>query len=187
MVKEIINYICDVAIKHKAVRQTKYQKRILINAQGNNRYIQFIVEDDGSLEHHKINGTMSLFLNIDILGQPKTEDDILAVQNLAFQVGTEVIAYIKRDEAYKNLISVADYDYLFLSHFSDDVSSGVRITLELIVPEPINLCDYLNNFDFENNDIEENDDNELNLKPLEPFQEEDEEELELSPIKLTKK
>lgn len=182
MYKDIVDYIGEIALKHKAVKSFKYQKRIMINQQNNNSYMQFIIEDNTFLQFIKTANVFTATFNIDIIGQPKDDTDILNVQNDALQVGAEVIQYISTDKTYANLISVYDYDFLAISHFTDDNSAGYRLSLELVVPNPVNLCKYLDNFDEDNMAIEAE-------KPLDIIDSKPEtknNELILTPIRLPK-
>lgn len=182
MYKDIVDYIGNIALKHIAVKSFKYQKRIMVNQQNNNSYMQFIIEDDTYLQYIKTANVFTATFNIDIIGQPKDDTDILNVQNDALQVGAEVIQYITNDDTYRNLISVYDYDFLAISHFTDDNSAGYRLSLELIIPNPVNLCEYLNNFSEDNIPVEAE-------KPLDIINSKPDtksNELVLTPIKLPK-
>ena len=80
------------------------------------------------------------------------------------------------------LISVYDYDFLAISHFTDDNSAGYRLSLELIIPNPVNLCEYLNNFSEDNIPVEAE-------KPLDIINSKPDtksNELVLNPIRLPK-
>lgn len=164
MIKEIIDYIGKTALRHKAVNRYKYQGRIMVNQQNDNAYMQFIIEDNHSLQYLKTASVHTLTMNIDIIGKPKDDTEILTVQDIAFQIGVEVIAYIER-HAEKGLLSIWDYDFLALSHFTDDSSAGQRLTLELVVPNPINYCTLDDNFGEIKTD-DETPDNELIIKPI---------------------
>lgn len=180
MFEDIINYIGEIALRHKAVRSFQYKKRIKINAQNNTPYMQVIVEDNSYLQLIKTNNVFTCTLNIDILGQPKDETQILEVQNDALTVAVNIMAYIERDITYKGMLSIYDYDMLMLSEFTDDRSAGVRLSLELVLPIPIDLCTLDDNFNDEVEIVEPDDDIDL------PQIENKSDELILTPIKLQK-
>lgn len=182
MYKTIVDYICDIAMKHKAVKSTKYQKRIMINQQPTNAYMQVIVEDNTFLQWKKTMDVFTMTLNIDILGLPSDDSEILDIQNVALQVGVELLAYIESDPQYKGILSIYDYDLLAVSHFTDDNSAGYRLSLEVTVPNPVDLCNYLDNFDEDNMAIEA----EKPLDIIDAKPETKSNELVLSPIKLPK-
>lgn len=179
MFKQIIDYLMETALKHKAVKQSKYQRRSLINAQNNNRYIQFIIEDDPFTQYIKTSNVFTITYNIDILGFPTKDYSSLQIQSDCFQIGNEILKKIDKGEMSKYL-SVWDYSFLSLSNFTDDNASGQRLTLELVVPNPVNLCTLNDNFDDEV-EVEETD-IELDLKDVNPPSNAD--ELILRPIKL---
>lgn len=149
MFEEVINYILDVALHHKAIKTAKYKSRDLINQQNNNAYFQFIIEDSIYSQFYANSNTFNLSLNIDILGFVSSDNTALQCQSDAFQIGLEVISYIQNDELYQSLISLEDYSFLTLSRFTDDNCSGQRLTLELSLINPLDWCVLLDNFDEE--------------------------------------
>ena len=154
MLEQIINYIGSVALKHKAVNTFKYQKRSLINQQNNNAYMEVVIEDNSYLQQIITHNIFTMTTNINILGFPKNDKEILDVQSVAMQIAVEIMAYIEQDPTFLGQLSIHDYDILLVSHFTDDDAAGVRLSLELVLPNPINLCTYMDNFDEETDIIE---------------------------------
>jgi hypothetical protein len=95
------------------------------------------------------------------LGFVDDENDILTVQNNAYTIAADIIAYIDTQEAYKGVLSVYDYSILTLSHYTDDSSAGVKLSLVLEMPSPVNLCTLDDNFNDE--PYPEDKDNEIDL------------------------
>lgn len=149
MIQQIINYLGNIGLRHKAVNTFSYKSRVLINAQNDNRYMKMVIEDNTYFQNIITQNIFTATLNIDVLGQPNDDTEILKVQSDAFQVAVELMAFIEQDDTFLGQLSIHDYDILFVSHFTDDDSAGVRLTLELVIPNPINLCGYLENFDDE--------------------------------------
>lgn len=170
-------------MKHTAVRTFKYQSRALINAQGNNRMFEVVIEDDSDARFYKMSGIFALNLNIDVIGKPNTKTPILEIQSAAFQIANEIIAYIMKDDTYMGFLSVTDKDFMFLSHFTDDDSAGVRLSLQLAIPNPVDLCSLDDNFTDEEPEITESDD--IDLNPDIKTEDEDT-ELNLKPIFIPK-
>lgn len=154
MLEQIINYIGSVALKHKAVNTFKYQTRSLINQQNNNAYMEVVIEDNSYLQQIITHNIFTMTTNINILGFPKNDKEILDVQSVAMQIAVEIMAYIEQDPTFLGQLSIHDYDILLVSHFTDDDAAGVRLSLELVLPNPINLCTYMDNFDEETDIIE---------------------------------
>lgn len=167
MFEQIINYILEIALRHKAVKYGKYQSRILINQQNNNAYMQVNVEDDPFFQLLvSQDNIFTVTLNLDILGFVTPEYSILQAQSDALQIGVELIAFIDQDETFRGQMSIHDYSFLGLSHFTDDNAAGQRLTLELRIPNPINLCTFLDNFDDEPDIMEI--DKEIDLTDVNP-------------------
>ncbi len=180
MYKDIIDFISQSALKHIGVKSVKYQKRVMINQQNDNGYMQIVIEDDPYFQWIKTSNVFTLTLNMDVIGLPSNDNGILNVQNDALTIAVELINYITTDKYYQQFLSLYDYSLLGLSHFTDDNSAGFRLSLELIVPNPINLCNYLDNFDEDRIGIET--DKPLDLIDSKPSTKSN--ELILKPIKL---
>ena len=136
--KDLIEDIKDLFLRYNGVRYCVYQDKMLMNAQGNNAPVQVFIDD---ATHSRLNRTESEFiieLNIVCLQQPTPERDILDVQDWCYALACNVIGAI--DRQYSSVMQVWDYSIITISHVSDDDSSGVRITLELRVANPVDLC-----------------------------------------------
>lgn len=159
MLQQLIDYILGIALRHKAVFHAKYQNRVYTNAQNNNKYYQVNINTDpySQLLISVPNQPFTLTLNIDILGFPTNEHTILDCQSDALQIGVEMIHFIMQDDYFMGQLSIHDYSFLALDEFTDDRSAGQRLTLELVVPNPINLCTFMDNFLDEPKVIEEED------------------------------
>lgn len=181
MLKQLIEYFIHTALMHKAVRYAKYKNKVYTNAQNNNAYMQFIIDTD---PYHQLlisvpNEPFTLTVNIDILAQPNKDFTVLDCQDAALTVGVEFIAYVSDDNGWMGNLAVHDYSFLALDEFTDDRSAGQRLTLELVVPNPINLCTYKDNFS-EDFVPEEKEDKEIDLTDVNPPSKAN--ELELHPI-----
>lgn len=178
MYKQIIDFILHTALSHKAVNTAKYLDRQLINAQPTNAYIQFILEDSPYAQYHLSNNTFTVTYSADIVGFTSKDMNISEIQSLCYQIGLEVLAKIVRNKDMQRYISLYDYSFLALSHFTDDDSAGQRLTFELVVPNFVDNCSLDDNF--EEVEIEERGEDEVTLLPpaITPS------ELDLNPIKL---
>lgn len=149
MLKDVVNIIRETALMHKGVRTFKYQSDILNNAQNNHEYYQVYLDD---VSYHQLNITTNIFrveFNLYILGFVDDDNPILDVQNNAYTIAADIIAKIDTDEAYNGLLSVHDYSMMTLSHYSDDDAAGVKLSLVLAMPSPVNLCELDENFNDE--------------------------------------
>ena len=149
MLKDVVNIIKDVSLRHKGVRTFRYQSEILNNAQNNHAMYQVYV-DDVSL--HELNITTNIFkaqFEIYILGFVDDDTTVLEVQNNAYTVACDIMAYIDIKDEFKGVLSVYDYSILTLSHYTDDNAAGVKLSLVLQMPNPVNLCELDDNFNDE--------------------------------------
>ena len=135
----------DVAKHHKAVNYVGYKRTININDQNNEKYFQFIIDNESLLEKQIVEGILTLRLNIDVLGFVSSDLTVLDVQDTALHIILDYIEYINADREYFNL-EVRDYSIASYSEYTDDNAAGVRCSLQLIIPSPINLCEYKDNF-----------------------------------------
>ena len=149
MLKDVIDILRDISLRHKGVRTFRYQSEILNNAQNNNKMYQVYV-DDVSL--HELNITTNIFkarFEIYILGFVDDDTTVLEVQNNAYTIACDIMAYIDIKDEFKGILSVYDYSILTLSHYTDDDASGVKLSLTLMMPNPVNLCTLDDNFNDE--------------------------------------
>lgn len=149
MLKDVVNIIKDISLRHKGVRTFRYQSEILNNAQNNHAMYQVYV-DDVSL--HELNITTNIFkakFEIYILGFVDDDTTVLEVQNNAYTVACDIMAYIDIKDEFKGVLSVYDYSILTLSHYTDDNAAGVKLSLVLQMPNPVNLCELDDNFNDE--------------------------------------
>ena len=161
MLRDVINIIKDISLRHKGVRTFRYQSEILNNAQNNHKMYQVYV-DDVSL--HELNITTNIFkakFEIYILGFVDDENTVLDVQNNAYTIACDIMAYIDTKDEFRGVLSVYDYSILTLSHYTDDNASGVKLSLVLEMPNPVNLCTLDENFNDE--PYEDDKDNEIDI------------------------
>lgn len=177
MLKDVINALKDISLRHKAVNTFKYQSSILANAQGNNKSFQVIV-DDTNLSQLLIAYSPNIFtvtLDVYIIGFVETSGSILDIQDQAYDIAIQLVNKIQMTEEYVGIIDIHDYSVLTLSHWTDDNSAGVKLTIEMRVP--IGICDIDEYFDDEPKDVSETDmkidisgkttyDNAITLKPI---------------------
>lgn len=149
MLKDLIELIKDVSLRHKGVKTFRYQDDRINNAQNNHAYYQVYV-DDVSL--HQINITTNIFkaeFQVYILGFVDDEHDELDVQDNAYTIACDMLAYLDTKDEYKGVLSVYDYSILTISHYTDDSSAGVKLSVVLELPNPVSMCELDENFNDE--------------------------------------
>lgn len=145
MISELITYLMNTAKSHKAVNFVGYKREVNINDQNNTKYYQFIIDNESLLQKQIVEGILTLRLNIDVLGFVTSDLNVLDVQDTALHIMLDFMEYINNDMNYYNL-EVRDYSIASFSEYTDDNCAGIRCTLQLIVPSPINICEYKDNF-----------------------------------------
>lgn len=151
MLKDVIEIIKDVSLRHKGVRTFRYQGDDYNNAQNNYEAFQVYVDD---ISLHQLNITTNIFkaeFQIYILSQADgtSGNTVLDVQNNAYTIACDILAYLDNHPDYYNVLSVYDYSILTLSHYTDDNSCGVKLSVVLEMPSPVNLCELDDNFNDE--------------------------------------
>lgn len=151
MLKDVIEILKDISLRHKGVRTFRYQGNDFFNQQNNHEMFQVYVDD---VSHHQLNITTNIFkaeFQIYIMGFPTDEsgNTVLDIQNYAYTIATDIMAKIDTDESNKGILSVYDYSILTFSHFTDDNASGVKLSLILQMPSPLNWCELDSNFNDE--------------------------------------
>lgn len=146
--KEVTNIIIDTLKRFKGVKYVKYTDNDLINQQNNNEYLQCWVD---SVSYHQFNITQNIAkveYQIYILGFPTGESGstVLDIQDKCYDVALYTIAYIDNMDEFEGIVSVADYDILTLTRFSDDSSAGVKLSLVLTIPNGVNMCELEDHF-----------------------------------------
>lgn len=161
MLKDVIDILKDISLRHKGVYTFRYQGEDLNNAQNNHKYFQVYVDD---ISLHELNITTNIFkarFEIYILGFVHDDKTVLDVQNDAYAIATDIMAYIDTQEAFQGILSVYDYSILTLARYTDDSSAGVKLSLVLQMPNPVNLCELEDQFDDEPH--KEEDDHEIDI------------------------
>ena len=174
MLKDVIDILKDISLRHKGVRTFRYQGDDLNNAQNNYKGFQVYVDD---ISHHQLNITTNIFkaeFQIYVLGHVDDENPVLDVQNDAYTIACDIMAYIDTKPEFYNVLSVYDYDILTLSRYTDDSTAGVKLSLVLQMPSPVNLCTLDDNFNDEpyeddpDREIDINDEEigDIDIKPI---------------------
>ena len=161
MLKDVIDILKDVSLRHKGVYTFRYQGEDLNNAQNNYKMFQVYV-DDVSL--HELNITTNIFkarFEIYIIGFVHDDKTVLDIQNDAYTIACDIMAYIDTQEAFQGILSVYNYSILTISHYTDDNAAGVKLSLVLEMPNPVNLCTLDDNFNDE--PYEEETDSEIDI------------------------
>ena len=155
MLKDVIEILKNASLRHKGVYTFRYQGDDLNNQQNNYKMYQVYVDD---ISLHELNITTNIFkveFQIYILGFVNEDKTILDVQDDAYTIAVDLMAFIDSQDEFQGVLSVYDYSILTLSRYGDDSSAGVKLSLVLQMPSPLNWCTLDENFDDEPHKEEE--------------------------------
>ena len=173
MYKDILNIIRNICLRYKGVKTFKYQDSCFNNQQNSNKGFQVYVDDTSISEINIETDIFKVSYEIFILNNGS---NILENQDKAFNIAVNLMAYLDNMPQYHGILSVYDYSIMTISHYTDDDSSGVKLSLVLQVPSPLSLCTLQDNFLDEPK--EEKEDKEITVKDM------NDKELDVHPIKL---
>lgn len=176
MIQDFVELFKNIALRHKLVRTFRYQDKILNNAQNNYRNFQVYMD---TVSLHQLNITTNIFTSefeFYILSQADgtSGNTIADVQGLAFTIGVDILGYIENNDEYDGILSLHDYSILTIDHYSDDDSCGIKLSVVLATPSPLNLCeldDHFNDDPWEDEldheiDVPTNEVGELEIHPI---------------------
>lgn len=148
MIKDLVEIFKNISLRHKNVRTFRYQNDMHNNAQNNHKTYQVYLD---TVSLHQLNITTNIFTSsfeLYILSQPDgtSGNTIEDVQNYAFTIAVDILGALDNWEDYKGVLSIHDYSILTVSEYSDDNSSGVKLSVILETPSPLNLCSLDDNF-----------------------------------------
>lgn len=166
MIRSIVDILRDISLKHKGVRTFRYQNDMVNNAQHNYNTYQVYVD---TVSYHNMNITTNIFTSefqIYILSQPTTEESGKTVEDIqteAFTIAVDIIAYIDTKPEFNGILRVHDFSILTLEGYTAQRSAGVKLSLVLEAPSPLNLCEIDDNF---GEPIEPDEDNKIDINPV---------------------
>ena len=151
MIKDLVDIFKNISLRHIGVRTFRYQDDIYNNAQNNYKTYQVYLD---TVSMHQVNITTNIFTSefqLYILSQPDgtSGNTIEDIQSYAFTIAVDILAALDNWDEYRGILSVYDFSIITLNDYSDDKSSGVKLSVVLQVPSPLNMCEYEDNFNDE--------------------------------------
>lgn len=151
MIKDFVELFKNIALRHKLVRTFRYQEKIYNNAQNNYKTYQVYMD---TISLHQLNITTNIFTSefeLYILSQPDgtSGNTVEDVQSWAFTIAVDILGALENWDEYKGILSLHDYSILLLDKYSDDASSGCKLSVVLETPSPLNLCELDDHFNDE--------------------------------------
>jgi hypothetical protein len=180
MIKDFVELFKNIALRHKLVRTFRYQEKMYNNAQNNYKTYQVYLD---TISLHQLNITTNIFTSefeLYILSQPDgtSGNTVEDVQTYAFTIAVDILGALDNWDEYKGVLSLHDYSILLLDKYSDDSSSGCKLSVVLETPSPLNLCELDDHFNDE--PYEDDEDHEIDVDETEIG------DITISPIHLPK-
>lgn len=133
---QIVDFFYELARQHKKINGFIYGKG---DEKGAANEAHPLVWLDDPIYGQTENQTIRYTVNVDILGIPETEEEVLEVQNAAYDAGltfAEKIKQIRHDTGF----SIDGFTFLTLRKYYDNNAAGVRFTYIVIQANPVNRC-----------------------------------------------
>lgn len=133
---QIVNLFYELARQHKQIKGFVYGKGYEKGAA--NRAHPLLWVDD-PLYGQSVNQVLQYTVNVDILGIPENDKDVISVQTAAFNVGLTLAEKIKKTQP-KTGFSVSGFTFLSLRDYYDDNAAGFRFTYTIVQANPADRC-----------------------------------------------
>lgn len=141
--KQVTNHLINTLKRYIGVNYVRYSGDDLNNQQHNAPTLQAYIDDIVFNQFNLTTNLAKVEYQVYILGFPKnqTPDEVLDIQDEAYDVALNVLAYLDTKQEFQGLISVYDYSILTLSHYSAQSNAGVKLSVTLTIPNGVNLCE----------------------------------------------
>lgn len=133
---QIVNYFYELARQHKKLNGFVYGKGYEKGAAHDAYPLAWL---DDPLYGTSVGNTLRYTINLDILGIPANNDEVLAVQGAALSAGLSMIEKIKQVRPTSG-ISTDGFSFLTLRDYYDDNAAGIRFTLTVVQANPVDRC-----------------------------------------------
>lgn len=162
-INSIVKTFYLLAREHKLVRSFKYDRLSKGAGIGDENMPQFFLEDPISVGNGTTSGgSVPILVNFDIIMTPQAFENYnvkqlteAECQSVAFDIAINIISQLRNMVKYHDQFQDKEYEYLTLRTYNimtlrnwyDNQASGVRVTLNLTMENPINFCDLDEHFD----------------------------------------
>lgn len=136
----IVDFYYDIARTNLRIKSFTYGKSYAKGA-GTDRYPLIWLDDPiyGQTAAVARYNVLKWTVNVDILGIPTDEDDVIAVQAAAFLIG---VGIPERAKAIYNAtgITIEGFTFTSLRDYYDDKAAGYRFTYNVSQANPVDRC-----------------------------------------------
>ena len=157
MIKSIVNKFYGLSEKHKLIRGFKYGSLSKRSGIGEDAYPLCFLESPIYIGDATLTtGFITVSVNFDIVATQQLLENWLGIerpseellQQFCYEIALNYIAKMRRDtKEGETQDEVAEYNFVTLTNWKDDNACGIRCTIKLNIPNPINYCDVDEHFD----------------------------------------
>lgn len=149
--KEIVDTLVGILSRYKGVNYVNYIGDDLINQQQNHKTIQCWIDNITFSQYNLTTNVNKMEFQIYILGfaDGTSGNTVLDVQDKCYTLAVNVLTYIDNTPSLANLMNVYDWSILTLDRYSEQSNAGVKLSLVLNTVSPVNLCEYVDEFNDE--------------------------------------
>jgi hypothetical protein len=133
---QIVNFFYELAREHKRLNGFIYGRSYEKGAANEAHPLLWL---DDPILGTSAGNTVRYTINMDVLGIPANDTEVLAVQNEAFTAGLSIIERIKVVRPVSGF-SIDGFNFLTLRDYYDNNAAGVRFTLTVIQANPVDRC-----------------------------------------------
>jgi len=133
---QIVNFFYELAREHKQVKGFIYGRSY---EKGAANEAHPLVWMDDPIYGASTGGTIRYTVNVDVLGIPANDSEILDVQSEALNTGLSIIERIKQVRQFSGF-SAEGFSFVTLRNYYDNNAAGQRFTITLVQANPVNKC-----------------------------------------------
>lgn len=133
---QIVNFFYELARQHKQINGFFYGKAYEKGAANEAHPLMWL---DDPIYGQSVNQTLSYTCNVDILGIPEGDEDVLNVQATAFRIG--IVLAEKIQQTYPSTgFKMGGFTFVSLREYYDNNAAGYRFTYTIIQANPVDRC-----------------------------------------------
>lgn len=133
---QIVNFFYELAREHKRINGFIYGKSYEKGAANEAHPLVWL---DDPILANSVGNTLRYSVNLDILGLPANDDEVLDVQGAALTAGLSMIERIKNVRAVSGF-NVSDFNFITVRNYYDNNAAGVRFSLTVTAANPVDRC-----------------------------------------------
>lgn len=133
---QIVNFFYELAREHKRINGFIYGRSYEKGAANEAHPLLWL---DDPIIGASTGNTIRYTVNLDIVGIPADNSEVLTIQSEALSAGLSIIERIKNVRSTSGF-SIDSFSFITLRDYYDNNAAGQRFTLTIIQANPVNRC-----------------------------------------------